>query len=31
MREFGLAGLSLDPDELFSGARDETRGREVGL
>ena len=26
MREFELADLSLDPDELFSGARDETRG-----
>lgn len=31
MREFDLADLSLDPDELFSGVRDETRGREVGL
>lgn len=29
--EFDLADLGIDPDELFSGARDETRGREVRL
>lgn len=29
--EFDLADLAIDPDELFSGARDETRGREVSL
>lgn len=29
--EFDLALLDLDPDELFAGARDKTRGREVNL
>ena len=28
---FGLAGLELDPDELFRDVRDETTGREVGI
>ena len=30
-REFDLADLSLNPDVLFSGVRDETEGREVNL
>jgi prevent-host-death family protein len=30
-REFDLAALGIDPDEVFSGARDETRGREARL
>ena len=30
-REFDLAALAIDPDEVFSDARDETRGREVNL
>ena len=30
-REFDLPALGIDPDEVFSGARDETRGREVKL
>ena len=30
-REFDLPALGIDPDEVFSGARDETRGREVSL
>ncbi|MGH9867335.1 MAG: type II toxin-antitoxin system Phd/YefM family antitoxin [Candidatus Polarisedimenticolia bacterium] len=31
VRDFDLAELGIDPDEVFSGARDETRGREVNL
>ncbi len=30
-RDFDLAALGIDPDDVFSGARDETRGREVHL
>jgi prevent-host-death family protein len=30
-RDIDLEELALDPDELFSGARDEIRGREVRL
>jgi prevent-host-death family protein len=30
-REVNLDELAIDPDEVFSGARDETRGREVDL
>ena len=30
-REFDLEELAIDPDDVFSGARDETRGREVRL
>lgn len=30
-RKFDLAALGIDPDDVFSGARDETRGREVRL
>ncbi len=30
-REFDLPALGINPDEVFSGARDETRGREVNL
>ena len=30
-RDFDLAALGIDPDEVFSGVRDETRGREVRL
>jgi prevent-host-death family protein len=30
-RDFDLAALGIDPDDVFSGARDETRGREVRL
>ena len=30
-RDFDLAALGIDPNEVFSGARDETRGREVSL
>lgn len=29
--DFDLAALAIDPDDVFSGARDETRGREVDL
>jgi len=29
--EFDLAALGIDPDEVFSAVRDETRGREVNL
>jgi hypothetical protein len=29
--DFDLAALGIDPDEVFSGARDETRGREINL
>ena len=31
VRDFDLAGLGIDPEEVFSGVRDETRGREVRL
>ena len=30
-RDFDLTELGIDPDDVFSGARDETRGREVRL
>ena len=30
-RDFDLVELSIDPDDVFSGARDETRGREIRL
>ena len=30
-RDFDLAALGIDPDDLFSGARDESHGREVRL
>lgn len=30
-RRFDLAGLDIDPDELFATARDKTRGRDVRL
>jgi prevent-host-death family protein len=30
-REVDLETLDLDPDALFAGARDDTRGREVDL
>ena len=30
-RDFDLAALAIDPDEVYSGVRDETRGREVSL
>lgn len=30
-RTFSLEGLAIDPDEVFAGARDGTRGREVKL
>lgn len=30
-REYDLAALRIDPDEVFSGARDENQGREVRL
>lgn len=30
-RDFDLTALGIDPDDVFSGARDETRGREVRL
>jgi len=30
-RAFALAELSIDPDEVFAGARGDTRGREVDL
>ena len=30
-RDFDLVELGIDPDDVFSGARDETRGREVRL
>ena len=30
-RDFDLAGLGIDPDDVFSSVRDETRGREVRL
>ena len=30
-RAFALEELAIDPDEVFAGARDETRGREIDL
>ena len=30
-KEFDLANLAIDPDELFAGTRDDTRGRKVNL
>jgi len=30
-RDVGLAELAIDPDELFAGTRDNTRGRDVCL
>jgi prevent-host-death family protein len=30
-RDVDLEQLAIDPDEVFAGARDETRGREVDL
>ena len=30
-RDFDLAALGIDPDDVFSGARDGARGREVRL
>ena len=30
-REFDLEDLTIDPDELFAGARDDIHGREVEL
>ena len=30
-REINLTDLALDPDELFAGARDATRGRNIRL
>ncbi len=30
-REFDLVELAIEPDEIFSRAREETRGREVNL
>lgn len=30
-REFDLRELAIDPEELFAGARDQTRGREISL
>lgn len=30
-RDFDLAALDIDPEDVFSGVRDETRGREVRL
>jgi len=30
-RDVDLGGLALDPDELFAGTRDSTRGRDVAL
>lgn len=30
-KEVDLLDLGIDPDELFAGARDETRGRDVRL
>ena len=29
--DFDLAALAIDPDDVYSGVRDETRGREVSL
>jgi prevent-host-death family protein len=31
MRSFALEKLAIDPDEVFAGVRDETRGRDVKL
>ena len=30
-RDFNLEELDIDPDALFSAARDDTRGREISL
>jgi prevent-host-death family protein len=30
-RDFNLKELAIEPEEVFAGARDETRGREVDL
>lgn len=30
-REINLEQLAIDPDDVFAGVRDETRGREVDL
>ncbi len=30
-RNIDLKGLAIDPDEIFAGSRDETRGRDVDL
>jgi len=30
-RDIGLKELAIDPEEVFAGVRDETRGREVDL
>jgi hypothetical protein len=30
-RVFALEELAIDPDEVFAGARDDTRGRDVHL
>lgn len=30
-REFNVAALNLDPDEIFSGVRNDDHGRDVGL
>jgi len=31
VRDFDLTALGIDPEDVFSGVRDETRGREVRL
>ncbi len=30
-RDFNLKDLAIEPKEVFAGARDETRGRDVNL